>query len=80
MCLHFAMNCGSNEEVDNISFVVTQLIPLFHCFDAYNYLVDITAFHPTTFNVGTSQSWPIEEVIGDTPTWFNILFPNCFII
>jgi hypothetical protein len=50
------------------------LIPLFHCFDACSYLANITTFHPTTFNVGTSQSWPIEEETKDTPTWLNILF------
>jgi hypothetical protein len=52
------------------------LIPLFHCFYACGYLVDITTFHPITFNIRTSQSWPIEEIIGDTPTWLNILFQN----
>jgi len=52
------------------------LIPLFHCFYACGYLTDITTFHPITFNIRTSQSSPIEEIIGDTPTWLNILFQN----
>ncbi len=74
MCFHCAMNCVSSEEVDNISFVVMQLIPLCHCFDTYDYLAYITTFHLTTFNVGTSQSWPIQKVTRDTPTWLTILF------
>ncbi len=64
MCFHCAMNCGSSEEVDSINFVGMQLIPLFHCFDAYGYFANITTFHPITFNVRTSQSWPIEKIIG----------------
>ncbi len=40
-----------------------------------NYLANITTFHPTTFNVGTSQNWPIEEETKDTPTWL-ILFQS----
>jgi hypothetical protein len=73
ICFHYAKIVG---QVRRLTTLVSWLRNWFHCFDAYGYLTNITTFHPTTFNVGTSQSLPIEKITGDTPTWLNILFQS----